>query len=109
MNEFLDKHIGFWSLLKTYGRRNFIKDSIVPIITATIVTVVAFIYCDDSHKLLNKIVDLCILILPSYLGLLVAAYTLLLTLLTTEVITKIKDVIDDKNNYNGRKLQFLYR
>ena len=104
MSDDLDKHIGFGSIVKTYGWKNFFMDSIVPIIIAFIVVIVAIIYCYDSHVLFDKVVALCISILPSYLGLLVAAYTILLTLLTTEVGAKLKDIVDDENGYSGKDL-----
>lgn len=104
MSDFSDKHIGFWSIVKTYGWKTFIKDSIVPSILSLAVTIAAITYCDDSHALFDKVVNMCISILPSYLGLLVAAYTLLLTLLTTETVAKIKEIVDDKNGLNGKDL-----
>lgn len=104
MSDLLDKHIGFWSIVKTYGWKDFSKDSFLPAILALTVTLVAIIYCDDSYVLFDKIVSLCISILPSYLGLLVAAYTLLLTLLSTEAIAKLKDIVDDENGYSGKDL-----
>lgn len=104
MNDFLDNNIGLGSIVKTYGWENLLKDSIVPIILALIVTMAAIAFCDDSHALFDKIVALCISILPSYLGLLVAAYTILLTLLTTETVAKLKNLVDDENGYSGKGL-----
>lgn len=104
MSDYLDKHIGFWSIFKTYGWKDFSKDSSVPALLALIVTVVAITFCNDSYALFDKIVSLCISILPSYLGLLVAAYTLLLTLLSTEAVTKLKGIVNDENGFRGKDL-----
>lgn len=104
MSDYLDKHIGFWSIFKTYGWKDLFKDSFVPTILAFIVTIAAIIYCDDSFALFDKIVSLCISILPSYLGLLVAAYTILLTLLSTEAVAKLKEIVDNENGLRGKDL-----
>lgn len=104
MSDYLDKHIGFWSIFKTYGWKDFLKDSFVPTIIAFIVTIAAITYCDDSFVLFDKIVSLCISILPSYLGLLVAAYTILLTLLSTEAVAKLKKIVDKENGLRGKDL-----
>lgn len=104
MNAFLDKYIGLSGMVRNYGWKDFIKDSLVPAIIALFVFLVANIYCDDSHALFDKVVALCISILPSYLGLLVAAYTILLTLLTTEAIAKLKQIVDKENGYSGTEL-----
>ena len=104
MSDFIDKYFGFWSIVKIYGWKTFIKDSIVPSVLSLFVTIAAVTYSDDSHALFDKVVNMCVSILPSYLGLLVAAYTLLLTLLTTETVAKIKEIVDDKNGLNGKDL-----
>lgn len=104
MSDFVDKLIGSWSIAKNYGCKNFIMDSIVPIILALLVVVAGTIYCDDSHVLFDKVIALCVSILPSYLGLLVAAYTILLTLLTTPTVEKLKEIKDDEHKINGKDL-----
>lgn len=104
MNAFVDKNIGLSGMVRNHGWKDFIKDSLVPAIIALIVFLVAYIYCDDSHALFDKVVTLCISILPSYLGLLVAAYTILLTLLTSEAIAKLKQIVDKENGYSGTEL-----
>ena len=104
MGDSLDKHIGFQSIVKTYGWKDLLKDSFAPILLASFVTISAIIYSDDSHALFDKVVALCSSILPSYLGLLVAAYTLLLTLLTTKTVSALKEIVDDLNNYSGKDL-----
>lgn len=104
MSELLDKYIGFWSIVKTYGWNNFFKDSLVPTILALVVIIVAIAYCNDSYALFDKVVALCISVLPSYLGLLVAAYTILLALLTTEAIAKLKKIDDNVSGCNGKDL-----
>lgn len=104
MSDFVDKLIGSWSIAKNYGWKNFAMDSIVPIILVLLVVVTATIFCDDSRALFDKIVALGISILPSYLGLLVAAYTILLTLLTTPTVEKLKQIEDAGHNINGKEL-----
>ena len=77
----------------------------IPTLLAFILSIVAISFCDDSHELFDKVMTLSISILPSYLGLLVAAYTILLTLLTTDAVTKLKNTVDDK----GRSGKVLIR
>ena len=104
MSDFIDNNIGLRSMVKTYGWNNLLIDSILPALLAFLVTTASIAYCDDSHALFDKILTLCISILPSYLGLLVAAYTILLTLLTTEAVAKLKDIVDDENGNSGKRL-----
>lgn len=103
MNE-LDKHFGFWSIVKTYGWKNFFKDSFVPTILSLIVIIAVIHYCNDSHTLFDKVLSLCFSILPSYLGLLVAAYTILLTLLSTKAVATLMEIVDDEKKYSGKNL-----
>lgn len=104
MSDVVDKLIGWSSIAKNYGWKDLFWDSVVPIILASLVVVAATIYCDDSHVLFDKVVALCVSILPSYLGLLVAAYTILLTLLTTPTVEKLKEIKDDEHKINGKDL-----
>ena len=104
MSDVVDKLIGWSSIAKNYGWKDLFWDSVVPIILASLVVVAATIYCDDSHVLFDKVVALCVSILPSYLGLLVAAYTILLTLLTTPTVEKLKEIEDDEQKLNGKDL-----
>lgn len=104
MNENLDEHLGFKGIIKTYGWKDFFKDSFVPLVLALIVFIAAIICCDDSHELFDKVIALCVSILPSYLGLLVAAYTILLTLLTTDAVTKLKTIVNETNGLSGKDL-----
>lgn len=104
MGDSIDKLIGLSSIAKNYGWKDFFMDSIVPIILALLVLVTAAIFSDDSRALFDKIVALGISILPSYLGLLVAAYTILLTLLTTPTVEKLKQIEDAEHKINGKDL-----
>lgn len=104
MNDFLNKNIGLGGIIKTYGWNDFFKDSFVPLVLALIVLIVAIRCCDDSHELFDKVMTLCVSILPSYLGLIVAAYTILLSLLTTDAVTKLKNIVDEKNGLSGKDL-----
>lgn len=104
MNDFLNKNIGLGGIIKTYGWKDFFKDSFVPLVLALIVLIAAIRCCDDSHELFDKVMALCVSILPSYLGLIVAAYTILLSLLTTDAVTKLKNIVDEKNGLSGKDL-----
>lgn len=104
MNENINEHLGLKGIIKTYGWRDFFKDSVVPLVLALIVLIAAIICCDDSHELFDKVISLCVSILPSYLGLLVAAYTILLTLSTTDAGTKLKKIVNENNGLTGKFL-----
>lgn len=104
MGDFTDKLIGLSSIAKNYGWKDFFRDSIVPIILVLLVVVTAANCCNDSRALFDKVVALGVSILPSYLGLLVAAYTILLTLLTTPAVEKLKEIEDDEHKINGKDL-----
>lgn len=99
-----EKIIGFKGIINSYGLKDFLIDSILPLII-TVITLWGCIQYELDYKgLVDKIANLCVAILPSYLGLLVAAYTILLSLVSSEVIKTLMATENPKTHKTGKDL-----
>lgn len=87
---------GKFGIAKTYGWCDFLKDSIVPFIFSVVSCWVIVLCCDDLKPMVDKVAGLAVAILPSYIGLLVAAYTILLSMMTTETAKKLSELKTEK-------------
>lgn len=88
--------LGKVGIAKTYGWYDFFIDSIVPFIFSTISCCIIAHNCDDLKQMVEKVAGLAVAILPSYIGLLVAAYTILLSMMTTDTAKKLSELKTEK-------------
>lgn len=102
MNTQLKIMFGKSGIAKTYGWGDFFKDGIFPIVFSIVSCVVVTCSCDDYKIIVDKVASLSVAILPSYIGLLVAAYTILLSMMTTDTAKKLSELETEK--INGKDL-----
>ncbi len=73
---------GWKSLLGYYGFRGLLKDSSMPIIIATSICIGTYLSDKDSLDLLKTVTRLANGVVPAMIGLVLAAYTVLITFFT---------------------------
>ena len=95
---------GYKGIFRSYGWKDFILDLWKPALVAIIGIVLCFISDMESYDVVKKTVGLGISIMPSYLGLLVAAYTLLISFFTSEKAKKIMMMENKERRINGKDL-----
>lgn len=84
-----------WScVFRYYKPKDFIFDSIVPIVFATILCLLGYNQNLDPLVILAKVLDLSISIVPAIIGLILAAYTILLSFFVSNIMQDI--VASDK-------------
>ena len=86
----------------TYGWRDFFKDAIIPFAFSVVSCMVVACSCNDYKYIVDKVASLSVAILPSYIGLLVAAYTILLSMMTTDTAKKLSEI--ETEQMNGKDL-----
>ena len=89
---------GWKAVFENYKIRDYIIDSIIPAIISAIMCVV--IYCSGSDMLeqIKHILSLGIAVVPSMVALILAAYTIMLSFILSETMSKLK------KTSNGRSL-----
>lgn len=80
---------GWSSVFRHYTFKCFIHDSAIPIIFATIICLLAYMAKADSLVILAKVLDLSINIVPAIIGLILAAYTILLSFFVSKIMQDI--------------------
>lgn len=89
---------GWKTVFRLYNGKDAFKDWIIPIFLSLITVVVVYIFTPDTYKVLTKIVDISLSILPAIVSLLLAAYAIVLTVFWSEYGKSIR------RYENGRKL-----
>lgn len=89
---------GWRSVFSNYKLKDFIQDSIIPIILSITFCIVLSINNSNIIKQLNHLVEIGISIIPAMYALIIAAYTILLSFILGGKLSKIT-----KDN-NGKKL-----
>lgn len=79
---------GWKSLFSYYGFRGLMKDSWLPIIIATSICIGTYFSNKDSLEVLKTVTQLANEVVPAMIGLVLAAYTVLLTFFTGESFKK---------------------
>lgn len=90
--------IGWNAVFRSYNGKDTLKDGLVSLILSLIIVAVIYLLSLDSYKILYKIVDISLNILPAIVSLLLAAYAIVLTLFWSDYGKKIRRF------ENGRKL-----
>lgn len=79
-----------WScVFRYYTPKEFIIDSIFPIVFATILCLLGYNMKLDSLDILAKVLDLSISIVPAIIGLILASYTILLSFFVSNIMQDI--------------------
>lgn len=102
MNTRLKNMFGKFGIAKTYGWCDFFKDAIFPFVFSLVSCIVVACSCDEYKIIVDKVASLSVAILPSYIGLLVAAYTILLSMMTTDTAKKLSEI--ETKKLNGKDL-----
>lgn len=95
---------GYEGIFRSYGWNDFFQDLWKPALIAIIGVGLYLISDIKSYEVVKKTVGLGIAIMPSYLGLLVAAYTFLISFFTSEKAKNIMTMENKENNINGKDL-----
>lgn len=99
-----DTIFGYKGIFRSYGWKDFFLDLWKPALFAVIGIGLCFISDMGSYEVVKKTVGLGISIMPSYLGLLVAAYTLLISFFTSEEAKKIMAMENKEKEISGKEL-----
>lgn len=82
---------GWSSILSNYSGKDFFEDVIIPLIISLVLYGIARWRDVDSYVLITTMVDLGVSIIPGIVGLIVAAYTILLSFIASE---KMKGIVE---------------
>ena len=92
---------GWKSLFSHYGFSGLMKDSWLPIIIATSICIGTCLSNKDSLEILKTITQLANEVVPAMIGLVLAAYAVLLTFFTSESFKKATETQKGKNFIKG--------
>lgn len=87
---------GWKTVFQYYSLKDFFYDSIIPIVVAIIICFVIIISKSCVFDQLKHLVDVGISIIPSMIALLLAAYAIILTLLSSNEMSILKSTTDGK-------------
>lgn len=89
---------GWKAVFRNYGIKDFIIDSIIPTIISVVLCVVIYCSGGDMVEQVKHILSLGMAVVPSMVALILAAYTIMLSFILSETMSKFK------NTDNGRSL-----
>lgn len=88
------KRFGWPSAFSHYTMSDVLKDSIIPVIIALVITAIIFIGEKDIITTIEKVSGIGLNITPAMVALILAAYTILITMYWAPICDKIK--LDEK-------------
>ena len=97
----IKSEFGWKSLLHYYGGKGFFRDSILPIVISIVICIGTFFSDKEALEILKIITGLSNEIVPAMIGLVLAAYTVLLTFFTGESFKKATETDDGKKFIKG--------
>ena len=97
---------GWNSLFRYYGLKGFLRDITLPIIISITICVGTYLSSKDSLEILKTITGLANEIVPAMIGLVLAAYTILLTFFTGDSFKKATKTDDGKKFIKGINASF---
>lgn len=89
---------GWRMIFKNYGWKSFCKDCRLPLIISLFLSVIVYVRDADIIIQLKNIINIGISIIPAMVALILTAYTILLTFITGDKFSSIK------NTTNGKEL-----
>lgn len=92
---------GWKSLFRYYGLKGFLRDIILPIIISTAICIGTYLSSKDSLEILKTITGLATEIVPDMIGLVLAAYTVLLTFFTGNSFKKATETENGREFIKG--------
>lgn len=92
---------GWNSLFRYYGLKGFLRDIALPIIISIAICVGTYLSSKDSLEILKMVTGLANQIVPAMIGLVLAAYTLLLTFFTGDSFKKATETDDGRKFIKG--------
>lgn len=92
---------GWNSLFRYYGLKGLLRDITLPIIISTAICVGTYLSSRDSLDILKTVTGLANEIVPAMIGLVLAAYTVLLTFFTGDSFKKATSTDDGRKFIKG--------
>lgn len=92
---------GWKSLFRYYGLKGFLRDITLPIIISIAICVGTYLSSKDSLDILKTVTGLANEIVPAMIGLVLAAYTVLLTFFTGNSFKKATETDDGRKFIKG--------
>lgn len=87
---------GWKNVLRTYGCKSFLLDSILPIIVSSLLCIIIFLSNSDIFAQLKHLVGIGIAIIPTMVALTLTAYTIMLSFIISDKFAKIKEKTEGK-------------
>lgn len=97
---------GWKSLIAFYGTKSLIKDCWLPIIISTVICVGTYYSTNATFDVLKTVIGLANDIVPSMIGLVLAAYTVLLTFFTSDTFKRFTGSEKGKTFVKGMNAGF---
>lgn len=88
---------GWKAVFENYGIKDFVIDSLIPTIISSILCVVIYCSGGDMLEQVKHILSLGIAVVPSMVALILAAYTIMLSFILSEAMSKLKSTDNGKS------------
>ena len=97
---------GWKNVLRNYGWRGILVDSILPVMISSVLCVVMYLNDADIYLQLRHITEIGIAVVPAMVALILTAYTIMLAFIIGDKFTSIKETEAGKNLIKGLNASF---